>query len=154
MLRSFFTLLMCGGAFAFAQDPKLVAEHAALTSDCKAVRGHAQGIVTEASQSELNRDVTLAQAQEVAKALRAMEGSLATSKKMLTSAQLKTVSGHYTMLEGLCTELQKQTSAIVAELQKPTPDRIKVRNMAVDLRTRMKNGAAEHDQMKQKLGIQ
>lgn len=154
MLRSFLTLLICSGTFAFAQDPKLVAEHAALTSECKAVRGHAQGIVTEASQSELNKDVTLAQAQEVTKALRAMEGSLATTKKLLSATQLKSVAGYYTTLEELCRELQKQNSAIITELQKPAPDRIKVRNLAVDLRTKMKSGAAEHDQMKKKLGIQ
>jgi len=153
MTRSFLTLLVCAGTLAFAQDPNLVAEHAALTSDCKAVRGHAQGIVTEASQSELNKDVTLAQAQEVVKALRSMEGRLASTKKMLTSSQLKTVATHYATLEALCTELQKQTGAIVSELQKSEPDKIKVRNMAVDLRTKMKNGAAEHDQMKAKLGI-
>lgn len=153
MTQSFLTLLLCAATLAFQQNPKLVAEHAALTSDCKAVRGHAQGIVAEASQEELNKDVTLAQAQEVTKALRSMEARLATSKNMLSSSQLKTVATHYATLEALCTELQKQASAIVNELQKSAPDRIKVRNMAVDLRTKMKSGAAEHDQMKAKLGI-
>jgi len=138
---------------AFAQRDKLVAEHSALTADCKAVRGHAQGIVTEASQSELNRDVSLAQAHEVAKALESMEKRLATTKKLLTPEQLNSVASHHKVLEDLCSNLQKQTGDMVKELEKANPDRIKVRNMAVELRTQMKNGAAEHDLLKKKLGI-
>ena len=148
-----FILLLCFPALGYAQSDKLIAEHASLTSDCKAVRGHAQGIVSEASQGELNRDVTLAQAQEVAKALQSMEKRLANTKKLLTADQLKSVQAHYASLEGLCEGLQAEIGDILTELAKSKPDRIKVRNLAVDLRTKMKNGSAEHDLMKKKLGI-
>ena len=146
-------ILLCLSTIAFAQSERLIAEHAALTSDCKAVRGHAQGIVSEASQSELNRDVTLAQAQEVAKALDSMEEKLASTKKLLSADQLKMVASQYSTLEKLCSDLQDQIGDIINELEKGKPDRIKVRNLAVDLRIKMKNGSAEHDLMKKKLGI-
>ncbi len=148
----FFSLL-CVTSLASAQSEKLIAEHAALTSDCKAVRGHAQGIVSETSQSTLNRDVARAQAQEVAKALDSMGDRLAETKKLLTSDQLKSVAALYKTLEALCDELKGECADIEKELAKANPDRIKVRNMAVDLRTKMKNGSAEHDLMKKKLGI-
>lgn len=153
MRWSLLIFLLCLSTLAFAQSEKLIAEHAALTSDCKAVRGHAQGIVSEASQSELNRDVTLAQANEVAKALESMEERLATSKKILSADQLKSVAGHYSALEKLCSDLQDQIGIIIGELEKSKPDQIKVRNLAVDLRTKMKTGSAEHDLLKKKLGI-
>ena len=146
-------ILLWSTTLAFGQSEKLTAEHAALTSDCKSVRGHAQGIVSESSQSELNRDIALAQANEVTKALESMEKHLATTKKLLTPDQLKALAGHYDFLEELCADLHEQIGEIVAELEKSKPDKIKVRNLAVSLRTKMKNGSAEHDLIKKKLGI-
>jgi uncharacterized protein (UPF0335 family) len=146
-------ILLCIPWLAFAQSNKLLAEHSALTSDCKSVRGHAQGIVSEASQSELNRDVALAQAEEVEKALKSMKERLETTKDLLSPEQLKSVANNYKVLEGLCADLQQEIGDILVELHKDKPDRIKVRNMAVDLRTKMKNGSAEHDLIKKKLGI-
>jgi hypothetical protein len=146
-------IILCVGTLALAQEAKLISEHAALTSDCKAVRGHSHGIVSEASQAELNKDVAVAQAEEVHKSLLSMKKRLETTKKLLTPDQLKTVKGHYEMLEELCADLQVQITAIKKELAKPKPDRIEVRNMAVKLRTQMRDGSAEHNVLKKKLGI-
>ena len=148
-----FLSLLSLPTLVFSQSEQLIAEHAALTSDCKSVRGHAQGIVSEASQSELNRDVALAQAQEVSKALESMADRLASTKKLLTATQSKSVASQYKTLEALCDDLRKECASIEKELSKAHPDRIKVRNMAVDLRIKMKNGSAEHDLIKKKLGI-
>jgi hypothetical protein len=56
-------------------------------------------------------------------------------------------------LDSICAALQREIGDIIRELKKPTPDRIKVRNMAVDLRAKMKDGSLEHEQITKKLGI-
>jgi hypothetical protein len=145
--------LLWTAPLASAQNEKLTAEHAVLSSDCKAVRGHALGIVTEASQSTLNRDIALAQAEQVATALTGLEKRVATTKSLLSPDQLTAVASHYAVLDSICAALQREIVDIIRELKKPTPDRIKVRNMAVDLRATMKDGSLEHEQITKKLGI-
>jgi len=151
-LVTFFAAALCCSVLG-AQSQQLVQEHSLLTKDCKRVRGHAQGIFKEASQSTLNKDVALAHASEVSKSLKEMEARLKRSKELLTPDQTDRVSKECGALEGLCMELQETVSEIEKELAKEKPDRIKVRNLSKDVRDKMRHGSDQHDLLKRKLGI-
>lgn len=136
-----------------AQVSELAQQHALLTSDCKAIRGHAKRIVEEASASELNTSVASAHCGEVAKALSSMEKRLQGTKKLLDANQAKSVAAEYTALEKLCQRLKQLSRQIEQELAKDQPDRFLVRKLAYDLRNEMTSGSEIHETMKKKLGV-
>lgn len=140
-------------AVAEAQPSNLAEEHSLLVKDCKNIRGHAGRVVEEASQSDLNRDVAHAHAEEVVKYLRQMEGRLATTKKMLKKEQLVRVTSHYKSLEQSCSKMQELSSKIEKELSKEKPDRLEVKKMATALRAEMSGGNDVHQKMMKALGL-
>ena len=147
-------LLVASCSFALAQSDELISEHNQLTTDCRSVRGHAQAIVVEASQAELNVEVAQAHAKEVVDHLASMKELLPSSKKLLSSAQLKKVKAEYASLEKTCEELQKMGKELTDELDKEKPDEEKVRKIAFDMRTQMNDGYRVYLQVKHKLGLQ
>ncbi|HXG38120.1 MAG TPA: hypothetical protein VNL36_05045 [Bacteroidota bacterium] len=136
-----------------AQVSELAQQHALLTSDCKAIRGHAKRIVEEASASELNTSVASAHCGEVVKALGSMEKRLQGTKKLLDANQAKSVAAEYTALEKLCQRLKQLSRQIEQELAKDQPDKFLVRKLAYDLRNEMTAGSEIHETMKKKLGV-
>lgn len=138
---------------AAGQSPQLASEHAELTGACKRVRGHAQRIVEEASQSALNQDIAKAHAAEVASSLKTMEQRLKNSRKLLTAKQVQLVAKEHDALEAVCASLQELCARIEEELGRADPDRIQIRNWAVELRKQMGEGNQTHAQLKKKLNI-
>lgn len=136
-----------------AQTSDLAKEHTLLTTDCKAIRGHAKRIVEEASAAELNTSVAAAHLGEVIKSLSSMEKRLQGTKKLLNADQAKLVSAEYSALEKLCTRLKGMCEKLEQELAKQNPDRFVVRKLAFDIRNEMTSGSEIHDKLKSKLGV-
>jgi transposase len=136
-----------------AQRSELAQQHALLTSDCKAVRGHARRIVEEASASDLNTSVASAHCGEVVKALTSLEKRLQGTKKLLDANQAKSVAAEYAALEKLCQRLKHLSTQLEQELSKNQPDRFLVRKLALDLRNEMTSGSEIHENIKNKLGV-
>ncbi len=158
-MRVFCTLLALATAVAVSsahsQSPqaRLAAEHSELTSACKRVRGHAQRIAEEASQTSLNRDIARAHAAEVSASLRTMEQLLRSSRKLLSPEQSRLVAREYAGLDSTCASLQTLIGEIEKELDKDEPNEARVRKWANDLRRQMTEGYQLHTQVKQKLNI-
>ncbi len=136
-----------------AQTTELAQQHGLLTTDCKAIRGHAKRIVEEASAPELNTSVAAAHLGEVNKSLASMEKRLQGTRKLLTQDRLKLVASEYATLEKICTNLKSFSEKIEKEIAKEKPDRLLVKKLAADLRSEMMNGSQVHEQVMSKLGI-
>ncbi len=136
-----------------AQVSELAQQHALLTSDCKAIRGHARRIVEEASATDLNTSVASAHCAEVVKALHSMEKRLQATKKLLNPKQAASVAAEYSALEKLCQRLKQQSAQLEQELAKDRPDKFLVRKLALDLRNEMSSGTEMHEKLKSKLGL-
>ncbi len=136
-----------------AQVSDLAQQHALLTSDCKAIRGHARRIVEEASAADLNTSVAAAHCGEVVKALLSMEKRLQGTKKLLNPKQASSVAAEYAALEKLCQRLKQLSTQLEQELAKDRPDKFLVRKLALDLRNEMSTGTEIHDKLKSKLGL-
>lgn len=152
-LVGLFIGMLLGVEVAAAQGSELAKEHNLLTTDCKAIRGHAKRIVEEASASELNVSVATAHCGEVGKFLGAMEKRLQTTKKLLNASQLKTTAEEYTALEQLCQKLKGLYTQLERELAKDNPDKFLVRKLALELRNAMTMGNEIHEKLKNKLGV-
>jgi transposase len=148
-----FLLALLFAAPTPAQVSELAQQHALLTSDCKAVRGHARRIVEEASAADLNTSVAAAHCGEVVKALHSMEKRLQSTKKLLSPKQATSVAAEYAALEKLCQRLKRVSAQLEQELAKDQPDRFLVRKMALDLRNEMSTGSEIHEKIKSKLGV-
>jgi hypothetical protein len=136
-----------------AQVSELAQQHAQLTSDCKAIRGHAKRIVEEASAAELNTSVASAHLGAAVKSLGSMEKRLQGTKKLLNADQRKLVSAEYSALEKLCSRLKLLSERLAQELAEQNPDRFAVRKLAFDIRSEMTTGSEIHEKIKNKLGL-
>jgi len=154
-MRSFvvFILSLLIIATALPQGNELAQEHALLVRDCKFIKGHAGRVVAEASEAELNRDVALAHAEQIAKSLKDMEWHLEQAKKLLKPDQLKLVRQHHELLAKSCETLKKTSESLEKELNKSAPDRLTVRKIATNLRKEITTAAEYHDALRAKLGI-
>jgi hypothetical protein len=145
-------LLLLPGA-ATAQKANLSRQLEQLTRDCKNIRGHAGRVVEEASQSELNKDLALAHAQEVVRNLELMERNLDATARLLTNEQHKLVRQEQESLEKTCERLKELSTRLRAALSKEKPDRLEVKKIAMELRNEMSAGNEVHQRMKKKLGM-
>ncbi|GEM_PF-1679819 len=138
---------------AAAQKADLSQQIEQLTRDCKNIRGHAGRVVEEASQSELNKDLALAHAQEVVRNLELMERNLDETAKLLTNEQRKLVHQEHQSLKKTCERLKELSARLRTALSKEKPERLEVKKIAMDLRNEMSAGNEVHQRMKKKLGI-
>ncbi len=136
-----------------AQTTELSKQHGLLTMQCKSIRGHAGRIVAESSEPSLNREVAAAHLGEIAKFRSQMEEQLASSKKLLSTESLKSVSAEYKSLEKTCSTIEELVGKIRKELEKKEPVRSAVRELAGKLRSEMIGGYEVHERMKKKLGL-
>jgi len=146
-------LLACSISLAVGQTSELAQEHSLLTTQCKSIRGHAGRIVAEAGQGSLNKDVAMAHLDQVAKFQEQMEKQLASSKKLLTPQQAKTVAAEYKSLEETCSTLGDLVEKLRKEFNEANTDKLKIRKLATQLRSEMTSGYDVHERMKKKLGI-
>lgn len=149
----FFALLIFPFFSLFAQVSDLFQEHALLTRDCKLVKGHANRVIAEATEHELNRDVALAHAEQIAKSLDDMQQRLQQARKMLKEDQRKAVLVHQTAIEKSCEKLHEMYNNLEKELEKQNPDRLKVRKIAIDLRNEITLATEHHASLKRKIGM-
>ncbi|MBM4168614.1 MAG: hypothetical protein FJ215_05600 [Ignavibacteria bacterium] len=148
-----FALLVLVAAVSYSQSNALAQEHALLVKDCKLIKGHAGRVVAEASEPELNRDVALAHAEQIAKSLKDMEWHLEQAQKLLKPDQLKLVKQHHELLAKSCETLKKNSESLEKELNKSNPDRLTVKKLATALRQEMTTASGYHDALRAKLGI-
>ena len=137
----------------FGQTSELVQQHSLLTTQCKNIRGHAGRIVAEAGQSKLNKDVASAHLAEIEKYHQQMEKQIASSKKLLGPAELKSVSAEYKSLEKTCSTIGDLVKKLQKEFEKKEPARLTVRSLARNLRSEMTAGYDVHERLKKKLGV-
>lgn len=149
----FFALLIFSFFSPFTQVSDLFQEHALLTRDGKRVKGHANRVIAETTEQELNRDVALAHAKQISISLDDMRQRLQQVRKMTKEDQRKAVLVHQTAIEKSCEKLHEMCNDLVKELGKQNPDRLKVRKMAIDLRNEIAFAAEHHSSLKRKIGM-
>ncbi len=149
----FVTLFLGCFSIVAAQSPDLSRHHSILTTDCKSIRGHAGRIVAEASESSFNRDVAAAHLEQIESYHSEMRERLQVVRRLLSQPQWKQVEREYQSLETTCSILDGYISALKKEFGGENPDKDRIRELAVKLRSEMSGGYDVHERMKKKLGI-
>ena len=150
---AFFVSLFVVFPLVFGQTSELAKQHSLLTTQCKNIRGHAGRIVAETGEATLNKDVASAHLDEIAKFHTQMELQIASSKKLLSAGQSKSVSAEYKSLEKTCSAIGELVGKLKKELEKKEPVQLTVRQLASKLRSEMSGGYDVHERLKKKLGI-